>query len=65
MDADRAALKALADQRGAIEAEMAAVAARLNAPGMPGEKSPLVDAEARATRASACTSHTALRGWRM
>lgn len=47
--ADRAALKVLAAQREALESEMEAIVERLNAPGQPGVKGPLVDAEVRDT----------------
>ena len=53
-DADRAAVKALANQRDALDAEMAAIYARLNAPGQPGATGSLLDAEARARVRSAC-----------
>jgi 26S proteasome regulatory subunit N4 len=42
---DREALKALASQREALESEMEIILERLNAPGMPGVKGHLVDAE--------------------
>ena len=45
--ADRAALKALASQREAIEHEMGALVDSLNAPRQPGLKGNLVDAEVR------------------
>jgi hypothetical protein len=45
--ADREALKALASQREAIEQEMGALMDTLNAPGQPGLKGNLVDAEVR------------------
>lgn len=41
----REAVRELASRRDAVEAEIAEVAARLNAPGQPGETAPLVDAE--------------------
>jgi len=41
----REALKALASQREALESEMETILERLNAPGMPGVKGHLVDAE--------------------
>ena len=50
---ERAAIKALADQRALLEAEMEAALSRLNAPGMPGVTGRLVDAEVRAC-ARAC-----------
>ena len=45
--AGREALKALASQREAIEQEMGALMDTLNAPGQPGLKGNLVDAEVR------------------
>lgn len=48
VQSERAAIKALADQRAGLEAEMEAVLSRLNAPGMPGVSGRLVDAEVRA-----------------
>ena len=54
---ERAAIKALAEQRAVLEAEMEAVLTRLNAPGMPGVSGRLVDAEVRACVAQrACSS---------
>jgi 26S proteasome non-ATPase regulatory subunit 9 len=47
---ERVAIKALADQRAVLEAEMEAVLSRLNAPGMPGVTGRLVDAEVRCRR---------------
>ncbi len=44
---DREALKALATQREALEAELSVILERLNAPGQPGVRGNLVDAEAR------------------
>ena len=52
--AERAAVKALADQRAGLEAEMEAVLSRLNAPGMPGVSGRLVDAEVRERRCGGC-----------
>jgi hypothetical protein len=51
---ERAAIKALADQRAGLEAEMEAVLARLNAPGMPGVSGRLVDAEVREQTLRGC-----------
>ena len=53
---ERAAVKALADQRAGLEAEMEAVLSRLNAPGMPGVSGRLVDAEVCERRCGGCTS---------
>ncbi len=50
---DRAALKALADERAGMEREMSDILERLNAPGMPGVSGGLVDAEARVAAARA------------
>ena len=49
---DRAALKALADERTALEREVAAIVSRLSAPGQPGVTGSLLDAEVRRVRAT-------------
>ena len=60
---ERAAIKALADQRAGLEAEMEAVLTRLNAPGMPGVSGRLVDAEVRWRTRQACSSAVSLAWW--
>lgn len=63
-DAERVALKALAAQRAGLEAEMEVILSRLNAPGMPGVKGGLVDAEARAERRADVAAQSVAPGLR-